>query len=275
MALPNTTDALSTLLTNQRWSQGANQASHIEVGSMGIVLGDVEYDPTKHSPSDINPLSLMAEATGIEHVQQNMPEKPLNIGVIVDVASIDDDPRIRARKMDAARQLTGLLADAMPSITDHIHSYVVGSGSYAEAAIGESQMMGIEASDEQRALQVAQFCLDGLTFVISDFRRLPLANAGQRFSEAVAIKLNHPLERRIPGGIGVIGLGNGYEVDTNSDKQLAIVNNKLEAKHQATVEALEHRGLEVASVLIDPFAVDGIDHKSSDNAVASAINRLR
>ena len=100
---------------------------------MGIVLGDTEFDPSRHNVADINPLSLMAEATGADYVQQVIPEKPLDISVVTDLANIDDDPRISARKIDAARQLTSLLADAMPSITDHVHPYVVGSGGHTEA----------------------------------------------------------------------------------------------------------------------------------------------
>jgi hypothetical protein len=275
MSLPNTTDALSALLTNQRWSQGANQTSHIEVGSMGVVLGDTEYDSARHSPTDINPLSLMAEATGMDYVQQVISEKPLNISVVTDLGNMDDDSRISRRKHDVARNLTSLLTDAMPSITDYVHSYVVGAGVHAEAAIGESQMLGVEASDQQRAAQVAQFCLDGLAIVISDFRHLPLADTDGRFNETIAVKLNHPLERKIPEGIGVIGLGNGYEVDTNSDKQLAIINEKLDLRHQATVEALERSGIKVASVVIDPIALGGLGYDSADEALAEAINRLR
>ncbi len=75
--------------------------------------------------------------------------------------------------------------------------------------------------------------------------------------------------------IGVIGLGNGYEVDTNSDKQLAIINEKLDLRHQATVEALERSGIKVASVVIDPIALGGLGYDSADEALAEAINRLR
>lgn len=268
MNLPQTKSALTELAANSRFGAGIHIEPQPRVGYDGVVIGEVPYDPARHSPLDINPLSLMAEATGEQHVQLVLPNRPLDMNIVVDYGYGEDHPKIAAMKRNLAHRLETAAQSALPSITDKVYSYAIGEPDEIDMGIHYFEA----SSDHERATFVAGLCLEGLTFVLSDFRHLPLAELSQAdLSGGVAVKVNHPSERALPANVGVIALGGGKEVNTSNTKQLNNWNRELAERHEQIVRGLNTAGMSVAGAVYTPSLNEGFSVASVDEQLAQAV----
>ncbi len=275
MHLPETAGALSEAMANSQFGPGAHAFANARPGIGGLYLGEVPFDPTYHEAADILPVSMMEDVTGQPHVGLYRPEHPLHVSVVTDYGNVEDDGRITRSKREAARNLTDGIVAQLTSVTDRLDSFAVGAGPNTPLARNEYELIGREASEEDRADEIAHVGLSGLTLVISDFRHLPLGQVGPgSFRETLALKVNHPWERRIPAGVGFLSLKGLAEVNTNKPRELEKANRRLEEQHQRKVEELEAAGVTVASIVLQPKLPLKVDEKEVDKALAAGLRTL-
>lgn len=219
----------------------------------GVMLGDLEFDPTRHNPMDINHLSPLGIATDAPQVRQTFPHKPLHIAF-----SQDRTSRAGLYSLNEMKQRSG------QSIYEGIDSALHGVGDMvmASSVDGQNRARFIDDSANQ----------GGISFAISDFEGMDLSSVD--FDQLVAIKVNHLLEREIPQNVGFISLGGAVELNTGDKKQLDKFNTKLEEHHQEIVEGLEEAGAQVVSVIVDPRMQDGFDVEGVDSSIAEALDNL-
>lgn len=263
--LQRTHAALASLEANAGHAYGEHVRRNVQAGFDGVYIGEAEFDPTRHDPSDIDAFA-MGEALDKPHVSQVFPSRPLHINIVADRTGRSEDPRVTAVKGAAAASLVGSLDESLPGVTDQSFIYIAGHGNLPDA-----ETLRVSNRNELPG-QVSDLALDGLTLVVSDFQ-------GMRFEPGsldgvVAVKLNHPLERAIPAGVGRISLGGEYELDTRDGTQLGAYNQLLQAQHDRTVSGLESAGATVASVIADPRYEQGYDIGAADEEIASAIGEI-
>lgn len=269
MELPRTQEALHVLASDDRFGSGTHIESRVQTGMDGMIIGEEPFDPIYHSPYDINPGSLMEAVTGQPYVDQVLARRPLSVNVVADYGDGGDHPKITAMKQRLAMVLKTAAQNAVPSITDRVYTYAIGTGDYYEQNIDAWLDDGDEVG---RAISVASLCLDGLTFVISDFRRLPLyAVEGVNLEDAMAIKANHPAELSLPANVGVIPLGHGEEINTNKTKQLERKNAELQARHLSIIHKLQQANISVIGAVYDPREAGGFQAETVDADLSNAI----
>jgi hypothetical protein len=263
--LPHTHAALASLEANAGHAYGEHIRRSVQAGPDGVYIGETEFDPTRHDPSDIDAFA-MGDGLDRPHVSQVFPNRPLHVNIVADRTGRREDPRVTAAKDTAVTSLTGSIDESLPGVTDQSFIYVAGRGNLPNA---ETLRAG---SRSELPGQVSDLALDGLTIVVSDFQ-------GMRFERGslegvVAVKLSHPLERAIPAGVGRVSLGGEYELDTRDDVQLGAYNQLLQDHHDRTVAGLETAGAAVASVIADPRHEQGYDLALADSEIAAAIGDM-
>ncbi len=264
-SLPETQGVLTEMVANRQFGWGEHTYNNIAVGSMGIQVGTEAYDPTRHFPWQINPLAPLGLAMGEHHVNLVLPSRPMAANVIVDHSLRRDHSSVTAAKRYLGDSLLSALDESLPGMSDQIYSYVIG-----ESGDAPSGYELIEATDGLAVVNtVTAIARDGLTFVISDFRRLELG--GRYVDNLVAIKANHPAERSIPAGAGLLSLGRGREINTNDSTQLGFMNDRLQAEHEQIVRTLRAAGAAVAEVIVKPSAANGYDFTVADHSIAKAL----
>ncbi len=272
MFLPRTHDALIELAANSQFAVGVHSHDQIRTGQMGIPLGSVEFDPYKHEVTDIDLLSVMGEATGEHYVNEVLPNKPVNINVLTDYQNTGDIPKISSLKKLISFALTETIEGALPSITDRQFNYSFGPLPEDVRTTNTPESLASE-TEEQRAESIKGLCVNGLTLIISDFRNFPAAYLLQNeLSDAVAIKVNHPAQLKIPANVGVISLGKGVEVNTNIPASLNIVNSHLATQREKLLTNLGYAGLSVVEVVYDPKQPSKFDDTKTDSDLAEALN---
>ncbi|MCA9330138.1 hypothetical protein KDA11_05795 [Candidatus Saccharibacteria bacterium] len=264
MQLSHTGDALSEMRANVMHGSGVHPSSQLRIGGGGQYLGDMPFDPSIHEATDINPMSIMGMALDQPHVSVYRPEKPLQVNLVADYRNMGGDQNISRAKRSVAHHLSDGIYDALYSATDRLNTYVFG------ARQGEFFDSGTQEVIEEE--DIADLCLDGLTLVVSDFARLKLDSNNRSFESAIAVKVNHLLERQIPSKVGVIALSGGGEVNTNNARKLLAVNQELARQHQTAVQRLRQQGFKIASIVaradLRPF---GYDVDDADRQLADAI----
>lgn len=272
MLLRETQNAFAELAASQADEFGVHFASEARAGVPGMVISELEYDPARHQPQNIAPFSLMETVTGTPHVQLVLPQQPMELTVITHHEAGRDDPRLGWLKQRLATQVREAAEYSLPSSTDRIRSYYVGS---AEAAPDDrdTEVITIENDPELAAKTIGELCVGGLTLVISDFNRLPLHTTQSNFRNTVAVKANHPAELALPAKAGIIRVGGQAEVNTNKPKELQRFNDRLTARHQQISEQLGRAGIAVAQVIFDPRQASGtgFDLLRADQSIAAAV----
>lgn len=265
-SLVETQVVLSEMSANQRFGWGEHTYPSISAGSTGMQIGTISYDPTRHSPLDIDPLAPMGLALGVDHVRLVLPNRIMTTNVIIDQSERTERKSVTAAKRDLGSNLLFALEESLPGMTDRIHAYVVG-----EPGDVPFDPKIIEAEDSLVLSQtIADLAHRGLTFVISDFRRLELGN--NDLSNVVAIKANHPAQLHIPARVGkTYELGNGRTVNTYKPKELEPVNEALRQEHNRIVTGLRAAGAMVASVVLKPSATERYDMGLADISIAAAL----
>lgn len=275
MHLPETAGALSEAMANSQFGPGGHAFANTRTGANGLFLGEIPFDPAYHEAADILQTSMMEDVLDTPHVGLYRPEHPLHISVVTDYGNTADDARIMRTKREAARNLTEGILGQLTSVTDRLDSFAVGATEATQLGLNDHELIGREASEQERAEEIARLGLGGLTLVISDFRSLPLGQfGGGDFSETLAIKVNHPWERQIPARVGILSLRGLAEVNTNKPRELDKVNRRLEAQHKQKIEELEEAGITVASVVLRPKLPLKVDETEVDEALATGIRTL-
>lgn len=275
MYLPETAGALNEAMANNQFGPGAHAFANSRPGVGGLFLGEVPFDPSFHEAADILTTSFMEDLTEQPHVGLYRPEHPLHVSVVTDYGNAADDARIIRLKREAARNLTDGIVAQLGSVTDRLDTFAVGATDTTDLGIYEHDLAGRASTEIERAEDIAHISLSGLTVVISDFRNLPLDQMGRnRFQETLAVKVNHPFEREIPSGVGVLSLRGMAEVNTNKPRELDRVNKRLAELHRQKIEALEDAGIPVASVVIRPQMPLKLDETEVDQALSDGLRTL-
>jgi hypothetical protein len=266
-----TESALAELSANNNMRFGTHTRYDLASGVPGLIIGEQIYDPAKHLGSAINPMSFLAEVTGEQYVQQVLPSHSLDMKLIIDRSARQEDPRITAYKARVGREVASAIHSALPGIGDNLHAYVLGNHE------DDTEAEFIEATSDPKtnAKMIADVCMGGLAFVISDFGRLPLAAQSDDSSEVIAVKVNHPFELALPANVGTISLGGLREVRTNKAKELTAYNDIQSAGHQAIYDSFEVARIPVASVRFDHKQPLGFDDIAADSAIAGAVQAIQ
>jgi hypothetical protein len=269
-----TSEAIAEWQANVPYGIGDHLERNISTSIGNVVLGEVQFDPHIHDPSDIDHMSMMGIATGELYVPEVLPQKPLNMNVIIDATTREDHPSLIKVKRDIAHQIYSAIDDATIGMSDRVFATELTSRPQKSS----NPDFEIVVARNNKALQkfLGMTAINQLAIVISDFKnfdRRHSSEAGK--SPMVAVKVNHPAERRIPYDVGILSLGGYEEINTNKHRRVDAKNAELEAQHREIVEELEAIGAEVAEVITKPFSATGYEVAEVDAAIATAISNLQ
>lgn len=278
MAYPETQAALMQLTTEERFGLGGHILPMVVIGNSGINVGEEPFLLGHHDPSAINHHSVMAAATGELQVRDSLSCRPLDIAVVTDYGSRDDRGDITRRKREGAGVVADALRSSVPDIADTITSYAVGASRRTRLQDGEERLRGAGSGDseESRAAAIASLASNGIVMVLSDFRHLPLhhrATSDMR-ANAIAVKVNHRLERRVPFNVGVLSLNGGIEIDTSDADQVVAINKRLNALHNSRLDKLRRAGILTTNITLQPSRPDGYYAPYVDKRLAEGIKQL-
>lgn len=269
--LPETTNVLSELSSDAVYGLGDHTEYAIRTGLAGLPLGDVQFDPSRHSLNHINHLAPLAEATGEYYVRQVLPSRPMYINVVVDGRTGSEHPVIADHKRRASYALSEAIVNSVPGIADHAAQYELVDANDRNGFTSNYEQI-VVSGETDASLQVSDLALGGLTFVVSDFKRLSFERVD---GQLVAVKLNHPLERALPPMTkGFLSLGGGLEVNMGNAEQVAYVNDRLAAQHEAILSTLRESSAQTASAVAAPKNPDGFLSADVDREIAVAIQTL-
>lgn len=272
VVLRETERAFADLAANSMFSLGQHTDGRPRTGVDGIYIGTSQFDPARHSATDIDPISLMGVATGEDYVRDILPGKPLMLNLVVDNSRRIEHAGVTAAKERLATDLATAIEHALPGMTDRLFPYVIGEPKTSALPAGTEKLN----TDALTLRSLGRLAASGLTFVLSDFNRVQLdTSMPGRLANLIAIKVNHPAERVIPAGVGMISLGEFEEVNTNKPKQVKDVNQKLEAKHLRITSDLEQAGASVVSIITAPNGKAPYDTRTADRDLAGAIRRIK
>ena len=274
-----TESALAELPSNLFDSRGRHNSFDIKTGVSGIKIGESEYDPIKHTPLDIDPMSTMGMITGMPYVRQVIPSRPIEANVILHNSKEGSRSDIFEIKSRLASSLIGEISRAMPAIRDRINCYVIGDDlelSQELLKLGANVVKGTE-DPVIAATKTSDLCMNGLAFIISYFERLPLQDLDHMFSRTVGIKVNHQYDVNIDelrGRKAVLGVGGSREIRLWKNKDVDSFNEGLKNHDEAIVDRLKKVGISLARVISDQSETSGFNVKRADSQIAEAINRL-
>lgn len=265
-----TEQALADLSSNEQLLMGEHLNGQIEAGAHGLMVGSVSFDPTKHRPHQIDPISPLGLALDQPFVREVLPLKALNLNIVVDATDRDEHPMVSMSKRALAGELVEAIDSALPGMTDKVFAYVIGDGIEDLGGLDYEPINVAESTDINGS--VAALATYGLTFVVSDFKRLVPVER-RDFVNVVAIKTDHKLERQLPAGIGPFTLRGGAAVNTDKRRELREANQRLEQQHQEIIARLKKMGASVASIVVDPKENPyyGFNFNAADQAIAEAI----
>lgn len=269
--LPETRSALESLSSSQQIMFGLHEEPAIRVNALGRDVTEVPYDRAIHDPSAINHLSIWEDITGEPQVRQVKPYRPLCVSFLVDKTLRDpEDPVVTASKAMVADSLRSIFrADGLPR-TDRMTDHLV-SDRPVEAGNPKLKIISVENRNEVPG-SISQIARRGLTIAISDFSRMDFAPGS--LDNVLAVKLNHPSERRVDAGKRLVGLGKFLEVNSASERQIDTMNGQLDEVHDGIVSRLQTAGAEVVSLLTDGSEA-GFKEVTADQELAQAINNLQ
>ncbi len=274
-----TESALAELPSNLFDSRGRHNSFDIKTGVSGVKIGESEYDPTKHTPLDIDPMSTMSMITGMPYVRQVIPSRPIEANIILHNSKEGSRSDIFEIKSKLASTLIGEISRAMPAIRDRINCYVIGDDLELSQELLKLGANSIKDTDNPliAATKTADLCMNGLAFIISDFERLPLQDVGHMFLRTVGIKVNHQYDvdiNELRGRKAVLGVGGSREIRLWKDRDVDSFNEGLKKHDEVIVDRLKRIGISVARVISDKKETSGFSLNAADRQIADAINRL-
>lgn len=270
--LPETSRELGSLQANRRFLTGQHYGVMPQAGVPGLDIGTVDYDPVTHTPEQVNHF-LPEGLSGQPQVSMRLPHRPLHFNIISQHTATTEYPLVTKAKESLQVALAEALAEASPEMTDRPANYLVGDAEFLPRIRGWEVSAAQLGNHQHAAQEVSRLAESGLTFVIGDLEHLPLPDQ-RRFSELIAIKVNHPLERWLRQGLGWVSLGGSLEVDTSNTAQVEQVNNLLAGHHQQIVTDLEARGVQVVEVVVSPTHPDGFNATEVDSQIAAKISQV-
>lgn len=262
--------AVSSLPPNLRLTDGNHLERREVVGRNGDVVEDRPFIFGQDLIQDINPTSLIGEVLGMEHVRQVHPGRRLMTNIIVDKMDSRDDDRIQAKKEIIAVHIAATLFASMAQTSDSVKLMVRQGMNLGDISPTATKLTWLE---DDASVQEASS--KGISFLINDFARFDTLDEANKPHPVIGVKVNHPLERNIPSGIGLLGLGNGYELDTSNPKELDEINQRLQVRHRSIVEAMKQTGIRIANVIIEPQFDDGFNPVLADHHISTAVKSLK
>jgi hypothetical protein len=281
LRLEKTSAALYYLMGDNTRQFGQHLRTDIVVGQPGINVGETMFDPTLYDSSAINPLAItpMLLGTDMPYADLRVPYAPVELNVVVEDNSGSRmkhewiEPIVECKRT-IGTELVRLIEDAKQP-ADSVKLHVVGAPSDL-SAYGRHDVTVIETNtSEESTRAVAEICRKGISFIISNFERLPLDEMKDiNFRNIVGIKVNHPLEIAYPANTGVWTLSGLKEVNTNNPKKLDEINEKLMAKHLDIVRRLGSKSVRMAKVVYDDSYRSGLNVAEIDRELSSAVLEL-
>jgi hypothetical protein len=274
-----TESALSELPSNMNEGRGRHSSFEIKTGVPGVKIGESEYDPSKHTPMDIDPMSMMGMITGNPYVRQVIPSRPIEANIIIHNSPNSSRSDIFQVKSNLASTLSSEISRAMPAIRDRVNCYIVGEESEISSELlrlGVNYLDGTE-NPEVADITTADLCMNGLAFVISDFEELALDKTGNRFSRTIGIKVNHQYEvdmSELRGRRVEIGAGGARSIRAWKAKEFDSFNQSLIDHDQSIVNRLQSVGISVARVIANNNDVQGFSVNNADQEISRVIKRL-
>lgn len=263
MQLTKTREALADLAANDRLGIGSHFEQDPRAAAVGMVLGEIAFDPDVNDFDDIIPDSTEAEASGIDQVSYGLPAKPLQFNVVADLRDMECVDWIEIPKRNSIIQIAKALKANPGDMFDHVNVYALddreGVTSYAEAITTDEKLLSV--------------CQSGLTFVISDFRRLAETMNGHSFGNVVGIKVNHLLEMK--ASLGELSLGGAKELNTKDARSLAAYDALLDDYHAGLDARLTDTGMVLARVVTSAELGSVLDESQADMEIAQAVKSLR
>ncbi len=269
--LPRTEEAFAEVMSNRTMGVGDHMAPTLMTGVPGLQLGYRAFNPDRDPVDAIDHLAPMAAVLDEYQVKVVSPVKPLHINVVTDYTSTVQHQAFADAKRRLGEDIGEAISEALPGISDVVEAYAIGNAIPRDLDLEVKKIH--TDSPEATADAIKQVVFDGLTFVISSFGKLRFSR-DQVQDSLVAVKLNHPLERRIPEGlrrpIVVAGL---TEIDPRNKRKLRAFNAGLQQRHEEIVASLEAAGAGVASVVASRDR-HGYDADIADTEIAEAIRQL-
>jgi hypothetical protein len=278
--LRDTQDALAEIVANSSMNSGSHASSLTRIGGEGSTVGEVAFDFSMHEVSDVDPFSMMNKITGLPYVAEKMPERPLDINIVLhsDPEEADYNPEwITDCKRFLGKLIRTSVEVSLPGSADSIHSFVIGQ---KDEDLIDRDNHYIEKTEDPifAAATVAQLCQQGLTLVVSTFNGLPLDKIDKASirKNAVGIKANHLFEIELQKDVGQWATGDPKEPFINSARQKPLAKfNKRQAENNARIVAsMNAAGVAMAQVVFDrreqPYSFDA---RSADRSIARAIKR--
>ncbi|HVV66854.1 MAG TPA: hypothetical protein VHB72_02140 [Candidatus Saccharimonadales bacterium] len=274
--LPQTEQALSEVFANQQILYGVHGSEELRTNGLGVYVGERAFRPERDKVSDINPLSIAEAIYDEPHVPLIIPDRPLSVSVVTHERQQPEEDvlGIIPSKRRLASEIADSLYDTMPGLTDRVFQYAVGEAAGTVKG-SEIEVIGTDGNPLTDAETIAELCQDGLTFVISDFHKLPLEETEADFPMAVAVKANHTFDVKLPKMEKTmrVAIGNrGGEVNLGNEEEVAAINEKMAAIHANTVLRLQRAGLAVAHIVMEPAVALGFSTSGADRELAAAIN---
>lgn len=274
MALYESGEAFAELMGNRQGRFGMHTSDYVTAGWNGIYVGDREFDPTRHQPSDINHFSIMAAATGEPYVRNVLPAIPRDITIITEHDGRRDTPEVNAAKYALGQQLRGELKTALPRIGDSVYQYHIGPTTDS-VDLRHVELLDRPEDPLETVDMIANLCRGGLSFVIGNFspKNIPLRKADVSFTDTIGIRVMHPEELAVSES-EKRRLNKGNEIVSATD---ARTFNRAQARYNQAVERdMQDVGIKVARVVLKNTAHNHLlfDEAAVDTAISEAICSL-
>ncbi len=275
--LEKTSAALYDLMGDNTRQFGQHLRTDIVVGQPGINVGETRFDPTLHEVGAVNPIALtpMMLDTDMPYVNLRIPYRPVELNVVIDDNSgleIKHEwikPLAKYRAKIGAELVSSIEDSKQPD--DSVKLFVVGNPSEASIYDRTAKIVETKTADESAAV-AAEICSKGISIVISNFENFPIDQKEDiDFRQIVGVKANHPRDIVYLPNTGTWTLGGLKEVNTDNQKDLRKVNEKLLAKHNGIIQKLGSKGMHLAKVVYDERFKDGIDIPYVDKELSKAI----
>jgi hypothetical protein len=272
--LPKTREAIDTIFPELTGVRGERASLFIEAGLMRSPEGYVEFDQGIHELSDIEDFSLEEDLTGEEQVRINFRELPLDVNIALDGTSRQEHDPLTSAKQKVAGQLAEFLQDILDREKDESYRHlVVEAGSKSEKDYITDKVAYVKGRSEVQGKFIGVAHEVGIPFIVSDFSKVSMAQGS--LPPAIAVKVNHVLEREVPANVGILNLGGNVELNTNNSGQLMAYNRTLDRIHQSKLQQLRAAGANVVAVVADPRLAHGFDIASSDQQIAKSVKQLQ
>lgn len=277
--LTRTENSLAELAASRYQDVGMRPSERMAIADQGFIVGEEPFEVAAHDLSDINLFSLNAAITGVPHVTERLPEKSIDVNVVLHEdpqEATDPDEIYWGRKIVAVKTLQAVRNSLL--FNDRAHFYLAGD---SDSPLPDRETILLPDLDTpaKSAEAVAEICaMRGLAVVISTFNNLPLESAGT-FDMTVGIKVNHAFDLCLPSNVGEWATGEEDMpvVQTNdglfgkTSKELIRYQQRQAERHNQIVHRLQEAGIKMAQVIFDRGNPQGFDIEKTDSSISKAI----